>query len=224
MCGMSIKSISNLGSAAVNGIVRKIPSATINNEKVLKTIKWTADHLAAPHNNRLILGITAILIQPLIDLYNRNVDEKTRKTSVARTLAKIIAGTTTGYFIRYACFKGIEYMTKDPAKAVQKLNSTIFPKGLSFLKKMESALYPKGIANVTIEGLKNHKNAISTFAGLGIMLFTNFLIDAPFTKYLTNKFIKRIDNTNRNTNPILNPYFTRPTMDTFTAKTSKGAA
>ena len=205
MCGMSIKSISNIGSAAVNGIVRRIPSATINNEKILKTIKWTADHLAAPHNNRLILGITAILIQPLIDLYNRNVDDKTRKTSVARTLAKIIAGTTTGYFIRYACFKGIEYMTKDPAKAANKL---------------QSAMFPKGIANVTIDGLKHYKNAIGTFAGLGVMLFTNFLIDAPLTKFLTNKFIKKIDK--QNIDVIKNPYFGTPRMDIFTGKANKG--
>ena len=60
MCGMSIKSISNLGSAAVNGIVRRIPTVTINNKKILNTIKWTADHLAAPHNNRIFYKICVL--------------------------------------------------------------------------------------------------------------------------------------------------------------------
>ena len=43
--------------------------------------------------------------QPFIDASNKNVDEKTRKVSVARTIAKIIAGTLTGYFVRKGCIK-----------------------------------------------------------------------------------------------------------------------
>jgi len=209
MCGMSIKSISNMTNTTIDKIVRKIPAATVKKEGVLKAIKWTSDHLAAPHNNRLILGATAIIMQPLIDLYNKNVDEKTRKVSVARTLAKIIAGTTTGYFIRYACLKGIEYMTKEP----------IINNSGKIINKLQSAIFPKGV-KVTIDGLKHYKNAIGTIAGLGVMLFTNFLIDAPLTKLLTNKFMKKLDI--KNNAVIKNPYLDCPRMDIFTGKTNKG--
>ena len=37
--------------------------------------------------------------------------------------------------------------------------------------------------------LKTHRTVIATFMGLGVMLFTNFLIDAPATVKLTNKLL-----------------------------------
>ena len=200
MCSMSISSIGRYGSAAIDKIVSKIPSVAISNQKVLNGIKWTANHLAAPHNNRLILGATAIILQPIIDLCNRKVDEDTREISAKRTAAKIIAGTSTGYAIRYACLKLIDYLTKDS----------------------KSLLYPKGV-NVVAEGLKNYRSAIGTFAGLFVMLFTNFLIDAPLTKYLTNKFIKNNDKGNKGTE--MPNYFPRPQINNFaSSKVNKEVA
>lgn len=89
--------ISNAGKRIYNSIPNFNP---INNEKVIGCIekfgrKCTSD------KQRLILGATAILMQPAIDASNKNVDEKTRKVSVARTIAKIVAGTLTGFAIRY---------------------------------------------------------------------------------------------------------------------------
>lgn len=176
MCGMAIQSISNIGNTAINKIVGKIPSVTFKETKVLDCIKWAGQHISSPQN-RLILGITALLTQPFIDLYNHNVDEKTKKVSAARTVAKIIAGTSTGYFVRYGCIKAVEAFTKAPVKGASKLKSLFFP---------------KRIANVTIKGLTKYKHAIGTYLGIAVMLFTNFLIDAPLTKILTNKFIAHI--------------------------------
>ena len=55
-----------------------------------------------------------------------------------------------------------------------------------------------------LKGLKNdnpflqtHRTVIATFMGLGVMLFTNFLIDAPATVKLTNKFIASSDTLKR---------------------------
>ena len=43
-----------------------------------------------------------------------------------------------------------------------------------------------------LDDLKKYKDSLGTILSVGIMVFTNFLIDAPFTKYLTNKFIDKI--------------------------------
>ena len=194
MCGMSIKPITNFANRTMDKIVRKIPAATIKDGKILNAMKWAGQHISSPQN-RLILGVTALMSQPFIDLHNRSVDEKTKKVSAARTVAKIIAGTSTGYFVRWGCIKAIEAFTKAPeagAKGIKKL------------------FYPTKISNVTKIGLTNYKNALGTILALGVMLFTNFLIDAPLTKFLTNKFIKKID--------IKDPkqYFNHPSIDTFT--------
>jgi hypothetical protein len=40
--------------------------------------------------------------------------------------------------------------------------------------------------------LKKYKEAYGTLLALVVMTFTNFLIDAPLTKILTNKFVAKI--------------------------------
>jgi len=109
----------------------------------------------------LILGATAIFMQPAIDAHNKNVDEKTRKVSVARTIAKIVAGTLTGFAIRKACIKAMDLKMFKPSNAVK----------------------------VTKDAFEQYKNAMGTIVALVVMLFTNFLIDAPLTKWLTNVLI-----------------------------------
>ena len=54
---------------------------------------------------------------------------------------------------------------------------------------------------------------MGTTLSLAVMLFTNFLIDAPLTKYLTNKFIKNIDKDKKQTKTLEN--FFEITLDTF---------
>ena len=73
----------------------------ISNEKVKSGLNWAGKALHAPEQ-RIILGATALATQPFIDLNNKDVDEETRKISAARTIAKIIAGTTVGVIVRYA--------------------------------------------------------------------------------------------------------------------------
>lgn len=157
----------------VDAITKKIPSWTVSNPKLLKSIKWMGQHISSPEN-RLILGVTALMSQPFIDLYNKNVDEETRKVSAARTVAKIIAGTSTGVFIRWACIKAIDAFTKPMAKGVA--------------RTWKNLLLP----TKSLETLSHYKNAMGTIISLAVMVCTNFLIDAPLTKYLTNKFVDKI--------------------------------
>lgn len=92
---MSIGSISNSISQIprkINqGIVNIVPEMTISNEKTLKGLKWVGEKVSSPEN-RLILGVTALMSQPFIDLNNKKVDEDTRKVSAARTVAKLLQG------------------------------------------------------------------------------------------------------------------------------------
>ena len=151
---------------------------TVTNPKVKKAIDWTGREISSPEN-RLILGITALMSQPFIDLHNKDVDQETRKYSVARTIAKIVVGTVTGVIIRKGCIKAIDAFTKLPSEITNPNDK---------LKKFRQILLPK-IEKIEPEKLTQYKNTMGTLLALGVMLFTNFLIDAPLTKHMTNKLV-----------------------------------
>lgn len=180
---MSIGSISNSISQIprkINqGIVNIVPEVTISNEKTLKGLKWVGEKVSSPEN-RLILGVTALMSQPFIDLNNKKVDEDTRKVSAARTVAKIIAGTTTGVLIRSGCIHAIDAFTKLPTEITPDMK----------FKKLRTLFTPSaGI----LKDLNQYKKSLGTILSLGVMVVTNFLLDAPLTKFLTNKFVDRIN-------------------------------
>ena len=180
---MSIGSISNSISQIprkINqGIVNIVPEMTISNEKTLKGLKWVGEKVSSPEN-RLILGVTALMSQPFIDLNNKKVNEDTRKVSAARTVAKIIAGTTTGVLIRSGCIHAIDAFTKLPTEITPDMK----------FKKLRTLFTPSaGI----LKDLNQYKKSLGTILSLGVMVVTNFLLDAPLTKFLTNKFVDRIN-------------------------------
>lgn len=187
----SISNISHLSSGKSANFTRKISQFcldlvaqktkqhTINNPKHLNFIDFCEEKISSSYNQRLILGATAIASQPFIDMANKKVDEETRRVSVCRTLAKILVGTTTGYLIRRGCVKSIDFFTQYPSA---------IPKNAKF-KKLRSILLPT--VEHTAEQLANHKNTLGTLMALGVMVFTNFLIDAPLTKFFTNLFMRK---------------------------------
>lgn len=90
-------SISGITNSIRNGSQRLqqafydcVPNRIVNSEKWQKRIKWVGSEISSPEN-RLILGVTALMSQPFIDAHNKSVDEDTRKVSVCRTIAKIVA-------------------------------------------------------------------------------------------------------------------------------------
>ena len=138
---------------------------------------------------RLVSGVTAVFTQPFFDLNNKDADEETRKTSCARTISKIAVGTATGVAIRALCIKLIGAFTKNEDtekhlkeagkkfKTIEELNSKPIYKFLLTEEAFKKATYRE---------IKKYRGALGTFAALGIMLFTNFLIDAPLTMKMTN--------------------------------------
>lgn len=170
ICPNFIRSIKQAGLDVV-------PERVLSGEKFLNGIKYIGKNFSSD-KQRIALGVTALMTQPLIDAHNKKVSEDTRKVSVAKTIAKIIAGTLTGFFIRWGCIKGIKNLSQIPAHNVPKWK-TLFT--------------PDGIKDNTTEAFQQYRNAMGTVIALIVMLFTNFLIDAPLTKFMTNAFIKKME-------------------------------
>lgn len=168
-----------------------LPNSVVSSEKWQKRIKWIGSEISSPEN-RLILGATALMSQPFIDWNNKAVDEDTRKVSVCRTIAKIIAGTTTGFLIRKGCISAI--------KNCSKLASSVDKNGQRVkLNKFNTFFSPSKALSDISEAFKQYQNALGTIVALVVMMFTNFLIDAPLTRYLTNKFVKQAGGVNNET-------------------------
>lgn len=169
--------MSNAYRAFKRRIVNAIPNVELSGDQ--KLIQKAGEKISSAEQ-RLILGASALMSQPFIDANNKRVDEKTRKVSVARTVAKIIAGTLTGFVIRKGCIKTINAMSK--------------AKGIGAPKWWKTLFTPEGVVKTEDEAFKQYRNAMGTIVALVVMMFTNFLIDAPLTKFLTNKFIKMQEN------------------------------
>lgn len=161
-------------------LYNNVPSVTVAKNKVLNSVEYIGRKWTSPQQ-RLIMGATAIITQPFIDAHNKRVNEDTRRASVARTMAKIIVGTTTGFFIRYLCIKGIKYSSKpfhEVAKDAKPLT-----------RRLQTLFTPEGVNMDKPDVVEQYRNALGTFISLGIMTFTNFAVDAPWTKKLTNAFV-----------------------------------
>lgn len=106
---------------------------------------------------RLVIGSTALFLQPMIDLRNKKVDEKTRETAASRSMARAIVGTVTGIAVRTACYKAGDILSK-PGKA----------------------FYFNAMKNFSADQLQNYSRATGDLMALGILIFTNFLVDVPY--------------------------------------------
>ena len=161
-------------------IFNKFPSRmTVSSPGKLKNIDRIGRKITSPQN-RLIMGVTALASQPFIDLYNDKVDNKTRVMSCAKTLAKIIVGTSVGVIVRHSAIAFAKKGCRIPdlSKKMGKWASVFVPENVDLQKEADNIL-------------TNHKNTIGTVIGTAAGLVTNFVIDMPLTKYLTNVFIHK---------------------------------
>lgn len=167
-------------------------------EKKLTTI----GNFSTP-TSRLFLGATALALQPEIDLHNKDVDEKTRRISWARTIAKTVVGTITGIAIRQGCIDAMDWFTRTPkeiaemeakGKKIPKWAKALIPDKVKIDGKYEDFSHESFAKAERL--LIKHRKALGSIVALGVMVFTNFLIDAPLTRILTNK-ISKWDNEKR---------------------------
>ena len=101
---------------------------TINNKKVVNGIYWLGENCTSA-KQKLITGGTALILQPAIDINNKNVDEKTRKTSCAKTISRLLIGTTTGILIREMCIGLVGAFTETKATIKQSVKEAAKKKG-----------------------------------------------------------------------------------------------
>ena len=122
-----------------------LPSGTHNDSKKTNDKKQNIDTLLSrPEINRALMGATAMITQPAIDMANYDVNKDTREVARNRTIAKIIAGTCVGILVRGGCYRLVAKMTKTNAKSA-------FEKALIPIVKTEEFL-----KNETYQ--KNYRN------------------------------------------------------------------
>lgn len=169
------------------------------------TIEWLGER-STPFN-RFLVGATALMIQPFIDLYNKYVDEDTRKISCARAVAKAFVGTATGIVVRWGCIKSIDNLTRTPeelnelqkrGKKPTKWNTLLIPNLEKDSKGIKKIITNEEFGQA-VRLVKKHRQTLGSIIALGVMLVTNFIIDAPLTKIMTNaladKYIKKSEQT-----------------------------
>ena len=176
----SIKLISPITNS-LKGVYNRIPHCEVKKDSILNGVEYIGRKWTSPQQ-RVAMGVTAILMQPFIDYHNRHVDEKTREVSISRTIAKICVGTATGFAIRYGCIKSI--------KAFSKQLNYIPQNASGFTKKLQTFFTPSNLDAKNVDAVEQYRNAMGTIISLCIMSVTNFLIDAPLTKLMTNALIK----------------------------------
>lgn len=181
---VSVNFISPIKSS-MKTLYNSIPSHVVSKDSVINSVAYIGRKWTSPQQ-RVAMGATAIVLQPIIDYKNRHVDNETKKVSVARTIAKILVGTSTGFAVRYLCIKGI----KACSVPFKDISSNTKP----FIKKIKTFFTPKNMQRENIDALEQYRNAMGTLLSLNVMLFTNFMIDAPLTKLFTNALIKYQNN------------------------------
>lgn len=181
-------------------IVNKIsPREFAAGKRANKVVEWFGENITTPEN-RLILGVTALASQPFFDLYNKDVDEKTRVISCARTIGKIVSGTLTGVAIRGGFIKLAKHNslvgevgTKKVIQIVRKGKEAIQKHIL--ITKGKKLFTPSDALSDSTHAYKQYQNAMGTILAIVAMIFTNFIIDAPLTKLITNTLVKRFEDT-----------------------------
>ncbi len=159
-------------------------SIVISNKVRRYITKNIGQTLHSPHQ-RFIQGAVALSIQPFVDLYNKKADDETRAVSTARTIGKIVAGTLVGVTMRAGVIaltrKFSNYQLAPGAKfvseIVRKSPKDIFTPQIKLPSKVPVAEFQAGYENY----IKTVGNVVATIG----MIFTNFMIDAPLTAFIT---------------------------------------
>ena len=180
-------------------LYNKIPNVTVAKNGVINAVEHIGRKWTSPQQ-RLIMGVTAIFMQPVIDAKNKHVSEDTKKVSVAKTISKIIVGTLTGVIIRSLTIKAVKAFSVP----LDKLPKDIKP----LTKKIKTFLSSSKLNSNMPDELAQYRNAMGTLVSLFIMMFTNFGIDAPWTNKLTNFLLD-----NKTTSTLIDKFVARHTKE-----------
>jgi len=166
----------------------------ISSPKAVKYITKIGEVIHSPHQ-RLLLGISALASQPFIDWNNKKADKKTRAVSTARTVSKIAAGTLTGVLVRAGSIKAIDYFSKAEHQKTSEGFLKIIPKTIKDIFAPKTIEIKEYLSKTDFDRrYKHYTNALGTLIAAAVMIFTNFLIDVPLTKYFTGKLTPKLQN------------------------------
>ncbi|MBR6163997.1 hypothetical protein IKQ26_08955 [bacterium] len=157
--------------ANITGIGKNVGSAAkgICRSKGYQKLTEFALENISPAEQRLLVGVTGVIMQPWIDLHNKKVDKETRIYSACKNCAKAFVGATTGFFIRKGCIKLVNHLID---------KGRLLPSDTS------------GIVHYT-QKVKNYGSALGTGLAIVVMMATNFLLDAPLTQLLSSKIYSK---------------------------------
>ena len=197
---MKINSVNNLNNRQnfKGGVMEKIAKhpglvATLAGSSVLaqKIVMSSAEATVAPAMD--------IAVGKAITKVTNEKDGKTQensKTQAIRTFSQAVGGTIVGVIIRGICIAGATMLlSKAGEKAGRKIADLINPEKLSV--KANNYEYAEKMAS--------WGKSVGGAVALGVMLVTNFIIDAPFinkinkkTTDLINKISKKEDKSPEN--------------------------
>ena len=163
------------------------------NKSSEKIISYIGRNINSPEQ-RLIQGVTALASQPVIDYYNKDADDNTRAVSVARTIGKIIAGTLVGVLIRYASIAVTKRFSRFTITEGEKFITSLKRKTKQdrLLPNFNPEYYKDMTKEEFIRKYNNDIKTLGTILATVAMVFTNFLVDAPLTKIITNVLTGRV--------------------------------
>lgn len=163
----------------IGRIVQRLPKREFNGERGEKVINFFTKHVSVPES-RLIIGVSMLMCQPFIDLYNKDVDEKTRVISCAKTIAKNVVGIATGVTIRAGFIKLAKNYSKIGGKEIKNIKKLFTPSNVQNIPNSDKT-----------QAYRQYQNTMGTLLAVVGMAFTNFLVDAPLTILTTNVLMKR---------------------------------
>jgi len=146
-----------------------------------KSFDWMKNINGA--QQRAVMGATAIVLQPPIDYYNPNADEKTRNFSTMKTIVKVVVGTLVGVGVRYAGIKYAKSLTKTPERFEKLIEKVKDIKIKEKLKDIMKKPHKKEI----------FENNLGTLMGVIGVLLANFTIDMPLAKFAIEKMSQKLN-------------------------------
>ncbi len=179
---MKINSVNNLNNKQNfrGGVMEKIARhpglvATLAGSSVIaqKIVMSSAEATVAPAMD--------IAVGDVITKVTGEKDGKTKensKTQAIRTFSQAVGGTIVGVIIRGICIAGATMLlSKAGEKAGRKVAELVNPEKLS--AKANNYEYA--------EKMESWGKSVGGAVALGVMFFTNFLIDAPFINKINKK-------------------------------------
>lgn len=163
----------------------------LNKDRARQFVTKIGEKINSPEQ-RLILGATALATQPFIDLNNKKADKETRAVSVARTIGKIIAGTLVGVAVRAGSIAAIKRFSGAELKTINGVTKICKKSDKDIFVPLFAKIRPNITEADFAKEYKNYTNALGTVAATVAMIFTNFLIDAPLTKFITDKLTNTV--------------------------------